>query len=95
MLLAQILPVSSLVAPCDPGAAPGTYATIYWDGTLGPDGKFVYVTTEDEGKFAQIDTATSKVTRQIKACNRPRTLVISRDSARAAKLDPIQALRHD
>ena len=35
MLLAQILPVSSLVAPCDPGAAPGTYATIYRDGTLG------------------------------------------------------------
>lgn len=34
MLLAQILPVSSLVAPCDPGAAPGTYATIHWDGTL-------------------------------------------------------------
>src|SRR5258708_27943346 len=29
-----MLPVSSLVAPCDPGAAPGTYATIHWDGTL-------------------------------------------------------------
>ena len=34
MLLAQILAVSSLVAPCDPGAAPGIYATIHWDGTL-------------------------------------------------------------
>src|SRR6266540_3446811 len=34
LLLAQILPVSSLVAPCDPGAAPGTYATIHRDGTL-------------------------------------------------------------
>src|SRR2546425_8078210 len=33
LLLAQILPVSSLVAPCDPGAAPGTSATIHWDGT--------------------------------------------------------------
>ena len=35
LLLVQILPVSSLVAPCDPGAAPGTYATIHWYGTLG------------------------------------------------------------
>src|SRR5882672_9440002 len=34
LLLARILPVSSLVAPCDPGAAPGTYATIHCDGTL-------------------------------------------------------------
>src|SRR5260221_2414912 len=34
LLLAQILPVSSLVAPCDPGAAPRTYVTIHWDGTL-------------------------------------------------------------
>src|SRR6266540_4520913 len=34
LLLAQILPVSSLVAPCDPGAVRGTYATIHWDGTL-------------------------------------------------------------
>src|SRR6266540_4239394 len=37
LLLAQILPVSSLVAPCDPGAAPGTYATIHWEGTLDDD----------------------------------------------------------
>jgi hypothetical protein len=37
LLLAQILPVSSLVAPCDPGAAPGAYATIHWDGTLVDD----------------------------------------------------------
>ncbi len=36
LLLAHIRPVCSLVAPCDPGAAPGTYATIHWDGTLGP-----------------------------------------------------------
>src|SRR6266508_3201986 len=39
LLLAQILPVSSLVAPCDPGAAPRTYATIHWDGTLDCDGQ--------------------------------------------------------
>jgi hypothetical protein len=32
LLLAQILQVASLVAPCDPGATPGTYATIHWDG---------------------------------------------------------------
>jgi hypothetical protein len=38
LLLAQILPVSSLVAPCDPGAAPGTYATIHCDGTLAVGG---------------------------------------------------------
>ncbi len=34
LLLAHIRPVCSLVAPCDPGAATGTYATIHWDGTL-------------------------------------------------------------
>src|SRR4051794_38558208 len=33
-LLAQIRPVSSLVAPCDPGAAPGTLPTNFGFGTL-------------------------------------------------------------
>ena len=34
LLLAHIRQVCSLVGPCDPGAAPGTHATIRWDGTL-------------------------------------------------------------
>jgi YVTN family beta-propeller protein len=51
--------------------------------TGSPDAKFVYVTTEDDGKVAQIDSATAKVVKQVRACNRPRTMVISRDSQRA------------
>src|SRR6266508_3560862 len=35
LLLAYICPICSLVAPCDPGAAPGTLATNFGIGTLG------------------------------------------------------------
>src|SRR6266540_5369027 len=36
LLLAYIGPICSLVAPCDPGAAPGTLATNFGIGTLAP-----------------------------------------------------------
>ena len=34
LLLGHRCPMCSLVAPCQPGAAPGTYSTNYGNGTL-------------------------------------------------------------
>src|SRR6266508_6051122 len=41
LLLAYICPICSLVAPCDPGAAPGTLATNFGIGTLGHNGQAI------------------------------------------------------
>src|SRR5262249_6946282 len=48
-----------------------------------PDGKVVYVTSEEDGAVFAIDTATNKVLRRIPVGHRPRSIGFLPDSSRA------------
>ena len=48
-----------------------------------PDGKFVYVTSENDGTVTIIDTATTSVVKKIKVGRRPRSISFLPDGSRA------------
>ena len=51
--------------------------------TIRPDGKVVYVTSEDEGAVYAIDTATNKVLKKVPVGHRPRSIGFLPDGSRA------------
>jgi len=51
--------------------------------TIRPDGKVVYVTSEDEGAVYAIDTGTNKVLRKMPVGHRPRSIGFLPDGSRA------------
>ena len=51
--------------------------------TLSPDGKFVYVTSENDGAVTVVDTAAAKVIKTIKVGRRPRSVEFLPDGSRA------------
>ena len=50
---------------------------------VSPDGKFVYVTSEQEGTVAVVDTAAAKVIKTFKVGRRPRSIAFMPDGMRA------------
>ena len=50
---------------------------------MSPDGKVVFVTSEDEGTVAVVDLASRAVTKTIKVGRRPRGIVFTPDGSRA------------
>jgi len=50
---------------------------------LSPDGKFVYVTSENDGAVSIVDTAGAKVVKTIKVGRRPRSVAFLPDGSRA------------
>ena len=51
--------------------------------TASPDGRFVYVTSEQDSQVSVIDVATNEVIKQVEVEPRPRSVAFSPDSSRA------------